>query len=581
MKISSKVLIATVLINAVDFNNPLYCMDKTYKSQYYIEKENKYNYVKKENKHNKHEMNKLMNEIYDTSSDEYDNDDSFEFENYDNYSKNLHSSNKKNKFHCAQKENKYKKRDASHLEKQTNKISNEGKVKNKLQQQNIITNEESKQKLNINVVPSYKDNKVFTSIENTANNIKLNNDNNIKLNNIVNNINDCKNDIVIKKSNNTNEINNKISEKKRIEEELLKDNINKMYDTYYDNDEISEEENKELIKKLYNYLFGNNCHNLKISFGVEEALEQIWELIQDNDIKNYFINSFKSKDDNELNTISNAFNNNNNSEEYNNIKYYINYYIHQGRLMRLLNMDITFKEMLDGYNNAWEKNDDTKRMEYVEQFCDYLLGNDGKNLETILSYNGNIGSGLSEINKFLQEYNVTKYLSEKLKHSNDLYHNVSNIVSNILYPWYDKRNNTIDDVIDNIKSCILLKSLGMNSTFCEMWINDLTEDNKIEQVLNVLFGNNGRNLETILYCNCKESKNVWDVLKQKKVEEHLIDFLKEYDIKHKILQQYIDKDVLHNTALKFDVILNECGDEILNIINNCFWKSEGSHHDLK
>ena len=370
-------------------------------------------------------------------------------------------------------------------------------------------------------------------------------------------------------------------------------------------EELSPEKAQKQNKKLCDCLFTNNCENLITILNGESIgninYYEIIDFLEDDDVKTYFINVMKNNNklcDKIFSIVDNISYNSDNNETIDIIKNYIS----NARLMQLLNMDISFTEMLDNYNalnkaqdneldnyndpNNKQDNEQLKIAQIKQQICNYLFGDDGNNLQTILYCNSNIGVGLREINKFLkkgdvQAYflnlsDVQKYLIEffESKKNDQLYKNVSNTVNNRLHTnnnyGYDSEETSeeiIAELIDKIRSCIFLKSLDLdnNFSFVELYLNDL--QSHIEEFCKCLLGNHGENLKTILSCNCREARDVYYCLKDETVQIYLSKLLQEHGISHYISSIYLNDD--GNINCDYIECNNEHSNDIVYIINNC------------
>ena len=149
-----------------------------------------------------------------------------------------------------------------------------------------------------------------------------------------------------------------------------------------------------------------------------------------------------------------------------------------------------------------------------------------------------------ELQYILDMLNYTEVklkLKDKLKSNKELHRNVSEIV-NKLYDTYGK-----GEIIASIKYILLMKELGMDTTFKEIyeqyqWNDSIPKEGLIKKFCNILFGNNGKNLQVILSSN---------------LEQELIcisDMLNKTEVMLKLKDKLTDNDTLNNIALE---IVNE------------------------
>lgn len=299
------------------------------------------------------------------------------------------------------------------------------------------------------------------------------------------------------------------------------------------------------MKQFFQYLLGKDGDNLQkiLSCCIYDELQSIYFMLQYTDVRDYFLNLLKNNDvlfkkvSNIVNSTKyNYFNIRNKvrdiNNEIDNMVIYIVDKIKTIILMKSLDIEDTFKDIYDMYYYAQGIEES---QEQIEKFCNCLFGINGKNLITILSCN--VYDELINIQCMLYRNDVKKYLVNLLKNNNDLFKKISDIVNS---PEYNNNiSNEINNIVTEIKTVILMKSLDMDTSFTDIYEEyfNAIKDDKIEErpmqiakFINYLFGKDGTNLDKILLCqNEYELSSINAMLKEDDTKEYLIKFFKNQD----------------------------------------------------
>ena len=302
---------------------------------------------------------------------------------------------------------------------------------------------------------------------------------------------------------------------------------------------------KKIIKQFFQHLFGNNGDNLKkiLSCNIYDELLNIYYMLRYTDVKDYVVDLLKNNDalfkkiSNIVNDMKYNYLNIRNkvcdiNNKIDNIVIYIVAEIKTIILMKELDMDGTFKDIYDMYSHSPSIADS---QEQIEKFCNCLFGMNGKNLITILSCN--VYDELININCMLYFNDIKKYLVNLLNNNDVLFKKISEIVNSAEYN--NNISNEVNNIVTEIKTVILMKSLDMDVSFTDIYENyfnalkdDRIEDRpiQIKKFFNYLFGKDGKNLEKILLCqNEHELSAINAMLKEDDTKEYLIRFLKNQD----------------------------------------------------
>ena len=298
------------------------------------------------------------------------------------------------------------------------------------------------------------------------------------------------------------------------------------------------ENQQEQLDKFYEALFGSNGDNLeKILHCSDKELDNIEQMLSSQNTMEYL----KKIDKYSLYNLSNKANNmkSSNKYKYHDTRYFrdvinrINNYINILNLMPSLGMKWSFSELWNkqAYLLLYDKNTAFKiKKEQIETCVEYLLGDGCNNLQTIL-FTNDINLELNCIWDLLRQDYAKKYLLQLLDNDNNLLNTLSDIVNNT-----KTSNYYINDVINQIKTVILMKKLGIEISFEKIFddYNNAIEDNdkeeqhkQIKKFCDYLFGNDVSNLKDILFWPDRlELYDINKMLDKNDVKKYLVKFLK-------------------------------------------------------
>ena len=184
-------------------------------------------------------------------------------------------------------------------------------------------------------------------------------------------------------------------------------------------------------------------------------------------------------------------------------------------IQQVLGMNVNFLDMNSKYNN--NSTTDEEKQKLIATFCDCLLGNNGDNLKTILSYNidyndicaSKILSELLGIHMMLDEHDIQEYLIKLLMANDVLYRNVLQIINqNTISGWH------ITEIKKILKDCISKiikfreveqKLNNLCTTIINGTNNNIEKNKYINEFFDYLLGEDWSNLKYVLQYSTDET----------------------------------------------------------------------------